>query len=73
MLANGKQSLAGTCHALDGKHGKHLPRYLAECCYRFNRLNRRYDLQALVPRLLHASGRTPPMPYRLLTLAQSCG
>ncbi len=70
MLANVKQSLAGTCHALDGKH---LPRYLAEFCYRFNRLNRRYDLEALVPRLLHASVRTPPMPYRLLTLAESCG
>ena len=67
MLANVKQSLAGTCPALNGKH---LPRYLAEFCYRFNR---RYDLQVLVPRLLHASVRTPPMPYRLLTLAESCG
>ncbi len=67
MLANGKQSLAGTCPALDGKH---LPRYLAEFRYRFNR---RYDLEALVPRLLHASVRTPPRPYRLLTLAESCG
>ena len=67
MLANVKQSLAGTCHSLDGKH---LPRYLAEFRYRFNR---RYDPEALVPRLLHASGRTPPMPYRLLILAESCG
>ncbi len=67
ILANVKQSLAGTCHALDGKH---LPRYLAEFRYRFNR---RYDLEALVPRLLHASARTPPRPYRLLTLAESCG
>ena len=53
MLASFKQSLAGTCHSLDGKH---LPRYLAELRYRFNR---RYDLEALVPRLLHASVRTP--------------
>ncbi len=67
MLGNVKQSLAGTCHAFDGKH---LPRYLAEFRYRFNR---RYDLEALVPRLPHASVRTPPMPYRLLTLAESCG
>ncbi len=67
MLANVKQSLAGTCHALDGKH---LPRCLAEFRYRFNR---RYDPEALVPRLLHASVRTPPRPYRLLTLAESCG
>ncbi len=67
MLAHVKQSLAGTCHALDGKH---LPRYLAAFRYRFNR---RYHLEALVPRLLHASVRTPPMPHRLLTLAESCG
>ncbi len=67
MLANVKQSLAGACHALDGKH---LPRYLAEFRYRFNR---RYDPEALVPRLLHASVRTPPRPYPLLTLAESCG
>ena len=67
MPANVKQSLAGTCHALDGKH---LPRYLAEFRYHFNR---RYHLEALVPRLLHASMRTPPRPYRLLTLAESCG
>ncbi len=67
MLAHVKQSLAGTCHALDRKH---LPRYLAEFRYRFNR---RYDLEALVPRLLHASVRAPPRPYRLLTLAESCG
>ncbi len=49
---------------------EHVPRYLAEFRYRFNR---RYDLEALVPRLLHASVRTSPMPYRLLTLAESCG
>ncbi len=67
MPANVKQSLAGTCHSFDGKH---LPRYLAEFRYRFNR---RYDLEALVPRLLHASVRTPPRPYRLLALAESCG
>ncbi len=67
MLANVKQSLAGTCHARDGKH---LPRYLAAFRYRFNG---RYDPEVLVPRLLHASVRTPPMPFRLLTLAESCG
>ena len=67
MLANVKQSLAGTCHALDGKR---LPRYLAEFRYRFNR---RYDPEALVPRLLHASVRTPPVPYRLLALAEFVG
>ena len=67
MPANVKQSLAGTCHSLDGKR---LPRCLAGFRYRFNR---RCDAEALVPRLVHASVRTPPMPYRLLTLAESCG
>ena len=67
MPANVTQSLAGTCHALDGKR---LPRHLAEFRYRFHR---RDDPEAPVPRLLHASVRTPPMPYRLLTLAESCG
>ena len=45
---------------------KHVPRYLAEFEYRFNR---RYDLAAMMPRLLWAGVRTTPMPYRLLRLA----
>ena len=44
---------------------KHVPRYLAEFEYRFNR---RYDLAAMLPRLTWAAVRTPPMPYRLLKL-----
>ena len=67
MPASVKQSLAGTCHALDGKR---LPRYLAKFRYRFNR---RYDPEAMVIGLVHASVRTPPMLYRLLALAESCG
>ena len=46
---------------------KHVPRYLAEFEYRFNR---RYDLAAMIPRLTSASVRTPPMPYHLLKLAE---
>ncbi|MFL5279823.1 MAG: IS1595 family transposase, partial [Rhodopila sp.] len=46
-------------------HEKHVPRYLAEFEYRFNR---RYDLAAMLPRLTWAAVRTPPMPYRLLKL-----
>jgi hypothetical protein len=42
---------------------KHVPRYLAEFEYPFNR---RYDLAAMMPRLLWAGVRTTPMPYRLL-------
>jgi len=43
-----------------------VPRYLAEVEYRFNR---RYDLEAMMPRLTWAGVRTTPMPYRLLRLA----
>jgi hypothetical protein len=46
---------------------KHVPRYLAEFEYRFNR---RYDLAAMMPRLGYVAVRTPPMPFRLLKLAE---
>ena len=49
-------------------NGKHVPRYLAEFEYRFNR---RYDLAAMIPRLTKAAVRTTPMPYRLLKLAEA--
>ena len=39
---------------------QHIPRYLAEFAYRFDR---RYDLAAMTPRLGWAAVRTPPMPY----------
>ncbi|HEY0315487.1 MAG TPA: IS1595 family transposase, partial [Sphingomonas sp.] len=41
--------------------------YLAEFEYRFNR---RFDLAAMMPRLGYVAARTPPMPYRLLKLAE---
>jgi hypothetical protein len=43
-----------------------VPCCLAEFEYRFNL---RYDLAAMMPRLLWAGVRTTPMPYRLLKLA----
>jgi transposase-like protein len=64
LLGNLKTSLAGTFHAI---RDKHVPRYLAQFQYRFNR---RYDLAAMIPRLGWAAVRTPPMPYRLLKLAE---
>jgi len=69
MIGNVKNSITGTYHAVGGNH-KHLPRYLAEFCYRFNR---RFDLREILPRLGYVAARTPPMPYRLLTLAESHG
>jgi ISXO2-like transposase domain len=66
-LGNIKAAIVGTYRATDQKH---VPRYLAEFEYRFNR---RYDLAAMMPRLLWATEhareggvRTTPMPYWLL-------
>jgi transposase-like protein len=64
LLGNLKTSLAGTYHAI---HDKHVPRYLAQFQYRFNR---RYDLPTMILRLGWAAVRTPPMPYRLLKMAE---
>ncbi len=44
---------------------KHLPRYLAEFCYRFNR---RFRPEALVERLARAAFVTAPLPDRLATM-----
>ena len=63
-LGNIKSAITGTDRAI---HYKHVPRYLAEFEYRFNR---RYDLAAMMPRLAYIALRTPPMPYRLLRLAE---
>ena len=45
-------------------------RRLVEFAWRFNR---RYDLPAMIPRLAWVALRTPPMPYRLLKLAEVHG
>jgi transposase-like protein len=64
VLGNIKAAITGTYRAI---HPKHVPRYLAEFECRFNR---RYDLAAMLPRLTTAAVRTPPMPYRMLKLAE---
>ena len=55
----------------DGEHravaAKHLPRYLGAFAWRFNR---RFVLKAIHERLAIAAAATPPMPYRLLELAE---
>ncbi len=63
-LGNIKAAITGTYRSIAPKH---VPRYLAEFEYRFNR---RYDLTAMLPRLATAAAQTPPMPYRLLKLAE---
>lgn len=65
LIGNVKNAVTGTYHAIAPKH---LPRYLAEFCYRFNR---RFDLSALLPRFVYVAARTPPMPGRLLKLAET--
>ena len=65
-LGDIKAAIVGTYRAIEQKH---VPRYLAEFEYRFNR---RYDLATMMRQLLWAGVRTTPMPYRLLTQAGRC-
>jgi transposase-like protein len=67
IIGNVKRSLHGTFHAISKKH---FSRYLAEFCYRFNR---RFDLRQLLPRFSYIALRTPPIPQRLLKVAELCG
>jgi len=67
MIGNVKNAVTGTYHAIKPQH---LPRYLAEFCYRFNR---RFQLKDMLPRFVYVAVRTPPMPNRLLKLAESYG
>ena len=66
MLGNLKTALSGTYHSFD--HAKYGARYLAEFSYRFNR---RFDLAAMVPRLLRAAVTTKPLPLRVLRLSEA--
>lgn len=65
-LGNIKSALLGTYRSVRDKHAS---RYLASFGYRFNR---RYNLKSMFTRLTWVSLRTPPMPYRLLKLAEEC-
>ncbi|MFT4787495.1 MAG: hypothetical protein ACJAUL_000454 [Paraglaciecola sp.] len=63
VIGNLKNSLRGSCHSIGVKH---LPRHLTEYYYLF--INR-FDLRVLLSRLAKIALQTPPMPYRLLRLA----
>ena len=63
-LGNLKNSLTGTYHAIRPRHAS---RYLAAFQYRYNR---RYRLDEMFGALARDALRTPPMPYRLLKLAE---
>ena len=62
ILGNLKSGLRSTYHAIRPKYAQ---RYLSEFQYRFNR---RYDLKALLPRLVYAAIKAPPMPEKLLKI-----
>jgi transposase-like protein len=66
VLGNVKCALVGTYRAIADKH---VPRYLSSFAYRFNR---RFNLADIFARLAYVALRTPPMPYRLLKLAENC-
>jgi transposase-like protein len=65
VLGNVRCALVGTYRAISGRH---VPRYLSSYAYRFNR---RFSLPDMFARLAYVALRTPPMPYRLLTLAEN--
>jgi len=57
VISNLKTAISGTYHSF--KFNKHIHRYLAEVQYRFSR---RYDLTAILARLLRAAVLTGPRP-----------
>jgi len=68
LLGNLKTAFSGTYHAFD--FAKYAHRYLAEVQYRFNR---RFDLSAILGRLLLASVTTTPHPERRIRAAELGG
>lgn len=67
MISNVKRSIHGTYHSVSSKH---LPRYLAEFCFRFNN---RFHLGSMIGHLIKFAVNTKPLPSRLLKLAEKEG
>ena len=63
-IADFKTARRGTYHA---SRAKHVPRYLAQFEYRFNR---RYRLKDMITRLPWVALRTPPLPCRIIKQAE---
>lgn len=64
VIVDVKTAIRGVYHSISDKH---VPRYLAEYCYRFNR---RFNLGEMIVSLLKHSINTAPMPKRFLKLAE---
>ena len=68
VISNTKTAMTGTYHGF--KVSKYARVYLAEAQYRFNR---RFDLEALVPRLLYACAQNAPRDLKWIRSAElSC-
>ena len=52
------------------KNAKHLPQFLAEFSYRFNRC---FELEDMLPRFAYIALRTPAMPIKLLSKTELYG
>ncbi len=59
-LGNVKAAIVGTYRRVSHEHAG---RYLASYAWRYNR---RFQLDSLVPRLVHSAVRTAPLPYAKL-------
>ena len=64
VIGNVKNAFIGTYHGMDHRH---LPRYLGEFCYRFNR---RFDLKRLLSSLVYHCCKSGPIPQRELRFAE---
>jgi transposase-like protein len=68
LLGNLKSALQGTYHGF--AFAKYARRYLGETQYRFNR---RFDMAAMVPRLITACVHTTPLTEKQLRMAEVSG
>jgi len=67
MIGNVKRAINGTYHSISSKH---LPRYLAEFCFRFNG---RFCMGEMVSALINHAAVTKPLPQHRLKLAEEWG
>lgn len=67
VISNTKTAMTGTYHGF--KVSKYARSYLAESQYRFNR---RFNLEALVPRLLYACAQNDPRGLKWIRTAELC-
>ena len=67
MISNVKRAIQVTYHSISSKH---LPRYLAEFCFRFNN---RFYIGTMIGNLIKHAANTKPRPLRLLKFAEQEG